>query len=131
MRNAATPIVDISLRLTRLHADLIPKEMNPYFRDVQDHVARILTTLDGLQEMLTTAMQVNLALVAVKQNEVVKTLTGWGAVLAVPTVVFSLYGMNFQVMPELRWSFGYPFVVTGTEICCLMLYKKLKRSGWL
>lgn len=131
MRNAVTPIVDIALQLTRLHPDLIPKEMNPYFRDVHDHVAHIITTLDGLQEMLTTAMQVNLALVAVKQNEVVKALAGWGAVLAIPTVVFSMYGMNFQVMPELRWYFGYPFVVACTAIGCLLLYKKLKRSGWL
>jgi magnesium transporter len=131
LRNTVTPIEDIAQQLTRLHADLIPKEMNPYFRDVHDHVARIIATLDGLQEMLTTAMQVNLALVAVKQNEVVKALAGWGAVLALPTVVFSLYGMNFQVMPELQWYFGYPLVMAGTAIGCLLLYKKLKRSGWL
>jgi magnesium transporter len=131
LRNAVTPIEDIALQLTRLHPDLIPKEMNPYFRDVHDHVARIIATLAGLQEMLTTAMQVNLALVAVKQNEVVKALAGWGAVLALPTVVFSLYGMNFKMMPELQWYFGYPLVVAGTAIGCLLLYKKLKRSGWL
>ena len=131
LRNAVTPIEDIALQLTRLHADLIPKEMNPYFRDVHDHVARIIATLDGLREMLTTAMQVNLALVAVKQNEVVKALAGWGAVLAVPTVVFSLYGMNFQVMPELQMVFWLSIVVASTAIACLLLYKKLKRSGWL
>lgn len=131
LRNAVTPIEDIALQLTRLHADLIPRDMNPYFRDVHDHVARIIATLDGLQEMLTTAMQVNLALVAVKQNEVVKALAGWGAVLAIPTVVFSLYGMNFQVMPELHWHFGYPVVVAGTALGCSLLYRKLKRSGWL
>ncbi len=131
LRNAVTPIEDITLQLTRLHADLIPKEMNPYFRDVHDHVARVIGTLDNLREMLTTAMQVNLALVAVRQNEVVKALAGWGAVLAVPTVVFSLYGMNFQVMPELHWHFGYPFVVAATAIGCSLLYRKLKRAGWL
>jgi magnesium transporter len=81
--------------------------------------------------MIVRPMQVNLALVAVKQNEVVKALAGWGAVLALPTVVFSLYGMNFQVMPELQWYFGYPLVMAGTAIGCLLLYRKLKRSGWL
>lgn len=131
LRNAVTPVEDIALQLMRLHADMIPKDMNPYFRDVHDHVARIIATLDGLREMLTTAMQVNLALVAVKQNEVVKALAGWGAVLAVPTVVFSLYGMNFRVMPELQWHFGYPVVVSATAIGCSLLYRKLKRSGWL
>lgn len=131
LRNAVTPIEDITQQLTRLHADMIPKDMNPYFRDVHDHVARLIATLDGLREMLTTAMQVNLALVAVRQNEVVKALAGWGAVLAVPTVVFSLYGMNFQFMPELRWHFGYPAVIGATAIGCTLLYRKLKRSGWL
>lgn len=131
LRNAVTPVEDIALQLMRLHADMIPKDMNPYFRDIHDHVARVIATLDGLREMLTTAMQVNLALVAVRQNEVVKALAGWGAVLAVPTVVFSLYGMNFQVMPELHWHFAYPAVVSATAIGCSLLYRKLKRSGWL
>jgi magnesium transporter len=131
LRNALAPLEDIALQLMRLHADMIPKEMNPYFRDVHDHVAREIATLDGLREMLATAMQVNLALVAVRQNEVVKALAGWGAVLAVPTVVFSLYGMNFQEMPELHWRFGYPFVVGATVLGCSLLYRKLKRSGWL
>ncbi len=131
LRNAVTPIEDIAQQLLRLHADLIPKDMNPYYRDIHDHVAREIATLDNLREMLTTAMQVNLALVAVRQNEVVKALAGWGAVLAIPTVVFSLYGMNFRVMPELRWHFGYPAVVAATAIGCSLLYRKLKRSGWL
>jgi magnesium transporter len=131
LRNAVTPIEDITLQLTRVHADMIPKEMNPYFRDVHDHVARVIATLDNLREMLTTAMQVNLALVTVAQNEVVKRLAGWGAVLAIPTVIFSLYGMNFRVMPELNWRFGYQLVVGSTAIGCSLLYRKLKRSGWL
>lgn len=131
LRNAVTPIEDITQQLTRLHADMIPKDMNPYFRDVHDHVARLIETLDGLREMLTTAMQVNLALVGVRQNEVVKALAGWGAVLAIPTVVFSLYGMNFQIMPELHWRFGYPVVVAATALGCGLLHRKLKRAGWL
>ena len=106
LRNAVVPIEDISLQLMRLHHDLIPKDMGAYFRDVHDHVARIISTLDNMREMLTAAMQVHLALFTVRQNEVVKKLAGWGAVLAVPTVVFSLYGMNFQVMPELQWHFA-------------------------
>src|SRR5690606_24490698 len=101
LRNAVVPIEDISMQLMRLHPDFIAKDMNAYFRDVHDHAARIISALDNLREMLTAAMQVNLALVTVRQNEVVKRLAGWGGVLAVPTVVFSLYGMNFRVMPEL------------------------------
>jgi magnesium transporter len=131
LRNAVVPIEDICLQLMRLHDDLIPKDMRAYFRDVHDHVARIISTLDNLREMLTAAMQVHLALVTVRQNEVVKRLAGWGAVLAVPTVVFSLYGMNFQVMPELQWRFSYPAVLVGTFTVCVLMYRKLKQSGWL
>lgn len=131
LRNAVVPIEDICMQLMRLHHDLIPKEMGVYFRDVHDHVARVISTLDNLREMLTAAMQVHLALVAVHQNEVVKRLAGWGAVLAVPTVVFSLYGMNFQVMPELQWHFSYPVVLAGTATICIWMYRKLKQSGYL
>lgn len=131
LRNAIAPIEDICMQLMRLHADVIPKEMNAYFRDVHDHASREIASVDELREMLTNAMQVNLALVTVKQNEVVKRLAGWGAVLAIPTVVFSLYGMNFKVMPELEWHFAYPAVVASTALFCTLLYRKLKQSGWL
>jgi magnesium transporter len=131
LRNAVVPIEDIALQLMRLHHDYIPKDMGAYFRDVHDHVARIISTLDNLREMLTAAMQVYLAMVTVRQNEVVKRLAGWGAVLAVPTVVFSLYGMNFEVMPELHWHFSYPLVLAGTAGVCALMYRKLKQSGYL
>jgi len=131
LRNAVVPIEDISMQLMRLHPDFIAKDMNAYFRDVHDHAARIISALDNLREMLTAAMQVNLALVTVRQNEVVKRLAGWGGVLAVPTVVFSLYGMNFRVMPELSWHFGYPAVLAGTFLICSLIYRKLKQSAWL
>jgi magnesium transporter len=131
LRNAVAPIEDICLQLMRLHHDLIPKEMGAYFRDIHDHAARIISTLDNLREMLTAAMQVNLALVQMRQNEVVKRLAGWGAVLAVPTVVFSLYGMNFEVMPELHWHFSYPLVLAATAGICIVMYRKLKQAGYL
>mgnify|MGYP006316206857 CR=1 FL=1 len=89
-------------------------ELRPYFRDIEDHVSRIIKGTDTIREMLTTAIQVNLALVTVGQNEVVKRLAGWGAILAIPTVVFSMYGMNFKFMPELGGRFAYPMVVDKT-----------------
>ncbi|MBK9322880.1 MAG: magnesium/cobalt transporter CorA [Bdellovibrionaceae bacterium] len=131
LRNAVLPIRDISIELMRFHEELIPKELRPFFRDIQDHVARLIESLDNMREMLTTAMQVNLALVGVAQNEVVKKLAGWGAILAIPTVIFSLYGMNFEFMPELKWSFGYPFSLAVTFLGCAILYRKLRKSGWV
>jgi magnesium transporter len=131
LRNAALPVTDISAELIRLHEGLAPKELRPYLRDVQDHVARVVGLIDGMREMLTTAMQVNLALVAHNQNEVVKRLAGWGAMLAIPTVVFSLYGMNFAWMPELTWKPGYPIAVAATLLGCIYVHRRLRRAGWV
>lgn len=131
LRNAVLPVAEISSELMRLHGDLIPKELRAYFRDIQDHVSRLVSLIDGMRDMLTTAMQVNLALVANNQNEVVKRLAGWGAILAIPTVIFSLYGMNFAWMPELKWKAGYPLAVAATVFGCAFVYRRLRRAGWV
>ena len=131
LRNAALPLAEISAELMRLHEDLIPKELRAYFRDIQDHVSRLVGLIDGMRDMLITAMQVNLALVANNQNEVVKRLAGWGAILAIPTVIFSLYGMNFEWMPELKWKAGYPMAVAVTVLGCVLVYRRLRRAGWV
>lgn len=131
LRNAAEPVDEICNSLMRFHEAIIPKELRVYFRDIQDHVRRVIGATDNMREMLTTAMQVNLALVAVGQNEIVKRLAGWGAILALPTVIFSLYGMNFEVMPELKWSLGYPFTLLLTIVGCFGLHSKFKNAGWL
>lgn len=131
LRNGVNPIGEICGQLIRLHSDLVPKELRAYFRDVEDHANRLVSDLDMVREMLTTAVQVNLALVTVGQNEVVKRLAGWGAILAVPTVVFSLYGMNFDFMPELKWHYAYPTLIGGTATACLLLWRRLHRAGWI
>jgi magnesium transporter len=131
LRNAALPVGDIANELMRFHDDLIPKELRAYFRDVKDHVARLVGMADNMREMLNSAMQVNLAMVGMSQNEIVKRLAGWGAILAVPTVVFSLYGMNFKWMPELEWKWGYPTAVAFTITVCTLLYLRLRKVGWI
>ncbi|MGO4811798.1 magnesium and cobalt transport protein CorA [Cupriavidus sp. 2MCAB6] len=131
LRNAVYPIEEICGQLIRLHEELVPKELRAYFRDIADHASRLVRTLDVVREMLTTAVQVNLALVTVGQNEVVKRLAGWGAILAIPTVVFSLYGMNFSFMPELQFHYAYPVVVGVTVLACGGLWRKLHKSGWI
>ena len=131
LRNAALPLAEISAELMRLHEEIIPKELRAYFRDIQDHVSRLVGLIDGMRDMLTTAMQVNLALVANNQNEVVKRLAGWGAILAIPTVTFSLYGMNFEWMPELKWRAGYPLAVVAKLLGCVFVYRRLRRTGWV
>jgi len=131
LRDAAQPLADICSDLMRFHEDVIPKSIRVYLRDVQDHSRRVLESCDSMREMLISAMQINLAMVSIGQNDVVKQLAGWGAILALPTVVFSLYGMNFKHMPELGWHYSY-FVVLGSVFAaCIWLYRKLKRANWL
>ncbi|MBA9883092.1 magnesium and cobalt transport protein CorA [Ralstonia pickettii] len=131
LRNAALPVEDIAGQLVRLHEDFVPKELRAYFRDIADHAHRVVGALDVIREMLTTAISVNVALVSVTQNDIVKRLAGWGAILAIPTVVFSNYGMNFKDMPELEHPAGYPIVLTCTVLACVALYRKLRKSGWI
>ncbi|NMP27605.1 magnesium/cobalt transporter CorA [Rahnella sp. SAP-1] len=131
LRNAAVPMTDICNQLIQHHESLIPKSLRAYLRDVQDHAHQVITTTDDMREMLANAMHVNLALVSVHQNEVVQRLAGWGAILAIPTVIFSLYGMNFKDMPELNDTWGYPITLGVTIVGCVALYLKLKKSGWL
>jgi magnesium transporter len=128
---AITPMIDICNELMRFHNSLINKDVRIYFRDIADHIKRIDQAIYATREMLVAAMQVHLTLETVRQNEVVKGLAGWGAILAIPTMVFSWYGMNFKYMPELEWQYSYPVVVGLVLLSSMLLYWRLKRQGWL
>lgn len=131
LRRALAPLRDVCAQLMSLQEDIIPAKMKVWFRDVDDHIIRLVASIDNMLEKLSAAMQVSLAFITIHQNDVVKRLAGWGAILAIPAVIFSLYGMNFKYMPELDWSFGYPAVLLLTGAACGGLYWWLKRSGWL
>lgn len=131
LQAAATPLIDVCTQLLRFHGEIIPKETRVYYRDILDHVERITRNADRMREMINAAMQVSLAQITIRQNEVVKRLAGWGAILAVPTMIFSLYGMNFDFMPELNWKWSYPAIMGGIAVACSLLYRRLKRAGWL
>jgi magnesium transporter len=131
LRDAAEPMQEITQNLIRLHPELSTKELKAYYRDIHDHAVRVSATIDRLRMATSDAMQFHLASLSLKQNESVQKLAGWGALLALPTVVFSLYGMNFKVMPELTWPWAYPalLLVTGTAV--VVLYRRLRRRGWI
>lgn len=131
MQGVIMPVIDICNVLMHSHEINIPKDVRLYFRDIADHVTRIDRAIDGMREMLIAAMQVHLTFETVRQNEVVKRLAGWGALLAIPTMLFSWYGMNFRHMPELDWEYSYPLVLCGVLLGSVGLYWRLKRSGWL
>lgn len=131
LRLAVSPMQDILNQLTRFHGRLICDEVKLYLRDVFDHAARISDTTNTMGELLSSAMNVNLAMVSVAQNEVVKRLAGWAALLAAPTLVASWYGMNFHNMPELGTEYGYFVVVGLTVAICVGLFVGLRRAKWL
>ena len=102
-----------------------------YFRDVYDHLARINGTIENIREMLTTAIQVNLALIGISDNEVTKRLAAWGALITVPTLIAGIYGMNFKHMPELDWSIGYPLVIFAMAAIDALLFLRFRRAKWV
>lgn len=131
LRLAVAPLQDVLAQLARPRADLIDEEMRLYFRDVLDHAVRINENTDTLREMLTAAVNVNLALVTVRQGEVVKRMGAWAALLAVPTLVTGWYGMNFSIMPELHGRWSYPVLAAVVLLIVATLHRAFKRSGWL
>ncbi len=131
LRDATEPMQEISQNLIRLHPELSTKELRAYYRDIHDHAVRVSAAIDRLRVSTSDAMQFHLASLSVKQNQSVQKLAGWGALLALPTVVFSLYGMNFVDMPELEWPWAYPAVLVLTGAAVLVLYRRLKKRGWI
>jgi magnesium transporter len=131
IKRGILPLVDIFNRLVRYDLDLISEDTRLYFRDVYDHVIHINEMVDTTRELLTSALESHLSLVSVAQNEVMKKLGGWVLILAVPTMIAGIYGMNFEFMPELRSPIGYPLVIGVMLVMCGSLYLCLKRSGWL
>ena len=130
LKRSVLPLVEVCNRLVRFDLPIVPAETRLYFRDVYDHVLRINEQIDIMREMLTSALETSLALASVRQNEVMKKLAGWAAILAVPTMVAGIYGMNFEFMPELTSRFGYPAALTGMAALCGLLYWNFKRLGW-
>lgn len=131
VKRAVSPLIDVCNRLSRFDASLIPEDTRPYFRDVYDHAVRINDMVDNTRELLTTALEANLSLISVSQNEDTKRLAAWAAIIAVPTMIAGVYGMNFRHMPELDWWFGYPLSLGTMAAACGALFVGFKRSGWL
>jgi magnesium transporter len=131
VKRAISPLIDVCNRLMRFDLELIHEDARPYFRDVYDHVIRLNEMVDITRELLASALEANLSLISIAQNEVMKKLGAWVAIIAVPTMVAGIYGMNFDFMPELRSPLGYPLVLAGMLVICGFLYFYFKRSKWL
>jgi magnesium transporter len=105
--------------------------LQDYFRDVYDHVLRVHQSVESLRDMITTAISVAISLITIQENEVTKRLAGYGALVAVPTLVAGIYGMNFQHMPELSSPWGYPFTVAAMIAIDLFLFWRFRKAKWI
>ncbi|GAA3035379.1 magnesium/cobalt transporter CorA [Streptomyces glomeratus] len=121
------PIQELATKPIRV----IDPEIQAYFRDVSDHLLRATEQIAAFDELLNSILQAHLAQVSVAQNEDMRRITAWAALIAVPTMVTGVYGMNFTFMPELHSRFGYPLVLVVIAVACLVLYRGFKRNGWL
>lgn len=131
LRLAVAPLQDVISQLVRLHPNLIPDELRAYFRDVYDHVFRVNESVSAMREMLGATININLSLVTFGQNEVMKKLAGWAAMLAAPTLITSWYGMNFHHMPELDKPWAYPTMIVIVVLVVGGIYGWLRKSRWL
>ena len=132
VKRALLPLVDVCNQLMRFdHSVLISEVSRPYFRDVYDHVIRLNEMSDALRDLLSAALEANLAMVSVAQSEISKRLASYGAIIAVPTMIAGIYGMNFEHMPELKEVWGYPAVIALILLVCSFLFWRFKKSGWL
>lgn len=131
LRNAIAPLGDVCRRLEHADVAMIDTKLQPLFRDVNDHVRRVQEEIDSLREVLTFAFEASLMAGQSQQNVVMRKLAAWAAMLAVPTAIAGIYGMNFEKMPELKWEYGYPMVLLTIATLCSLLFYKLKRDKWL
>jgi magnesium transporter len=130
-RRAVSPLRQPMSRLAEGLVPGVPEGTAPFFRDVYDHVVRVADRVSALDDLLSAALNAHLARVSVQQNEDMRRISAWVAIVAVPTMIAGIYGMNFEYMPELEWRYGYPLVVLGMAGACGLLYRLFKRAGWL
>ena len=128
---ATAPLVDPVSRLAEGRYPHVHEKVHPYFRDVNDHLVRVHEQLESFSDLLTSVLSANLSQVTVQQNEDVRKISAVVAIIAVPTMIAGIYGMNFDHMPELGWQYGYPLVLAVMLSVCAGVYAYFKRAGWL
>ena len=131
LKHAVDPLMEAVGKLYGGRVPRICAGMGEYFRDIFDHLQRLHASIEGIRDMQTTAIQVNLGMISLNETEVTKKLAGWAAIIAVPTMIAGVYGMNFQNMPELKWWFGYPLAMAAMVAIDIWLYVRFRKIGWL
>lgn len=131
LQRAVLPLASNLDRALDLGGSKASKPLRPYFVDVQDSIQDTVDRVMTARQLLDSALQANLTQVSLRQNEDMRKMSAWAALLAIPTMVAGIYGMNFRHMPELHWFYGYPLVLAVMAGACAVVYRAFKRSGWL
>jgi magnesium transporter len=131
LKRAVTPLAGPLRRLAEEPFAIVSPGIRRYFGDVADLLARACEQLTGYDALIDSILQANLAQVTVAQNEDMRKISAWVAIFAVPTMICGVYGMNFEHMPELTWTYGYPLVLAVMVTVCTLMYRGFRRNGWL
>jgi magnesium transporter len=131
VRHAVVPLMEATGKLFGGRVPPVCERSQDYFRDVYDHLVRSNATLEALRETIVTAIQVNLSMVTIEEGETTKQLAAWAGIFAVATAFVGVWGMNFQHMPELGWTWGYPLALGVIAAVCGVMYWRFRRAGWL
>jgi magnesium transporter len=131
LKHAIAPLLEASGRLFGGRVPMVCAGLGEYFRDVYDHLVRLNQEVDSMRDTVTTAIQVNLATITINESEVTKRLASYAALVAVPTMIAGIYGMNFKHMPELDWELGYPMAVAAMVILDAVLFWRFRKAGWI
>jgi magnesium transporter len=131
LKHATGPLMDSVGKLYGGRVPMVCAGLGEYFRDVYDHLVRLNQSLDSLRDTINTALQVNLAMITIGESEVTKRLAAYAALVAVPTMIAGVYGMNFKNMPELSWIWGYPFALSLMVTIDTVLFLRFRKAGWL
>jgi magnesium transporter len=131
LNRAVVPLAVPLRRILASRSPLVPSEVRSYLRDVEDHLTTVSDRVANYDEMLTTLLDATIAKLSLRQNTDMRKITAWAAVIALPTMVAGVYGMNFANVPGLHWRFGYPLVIAVMIGSCVLLYLLLRRRGWL
>ena len=131
IRRAVLPLVEPADRLADREVPHVPVSARPFFRDVADHVMRVVDHVESYDRLLSDILSAHLTRVSVQQNDDMRRISAWVAIAAVPTMLAGIYGMNFDHMPELHWRLGYPLVLLVMAVACVILFRVFRRSGWL
>jgi magnesium transporter len=131
VKHATEPLLEVTGRLYAGRVPQLVARLQEYFRDVYDHLLRLNQSIDTLRDTVTTGVTVSLSLITLQENEVTKRLASYAALIAVPTMIAGIYGMNFQHMPELNWAYGYPLAIGSMALIDCYLFYRFRKAKWL